>query len=87
MKENETLKAEPSSKIIADYKQSVGFRWGLRQMGQLSYEYGYRVALVGFQARYPDLEVDINPFTEKPKDSLVPIETHQEFDDSVPPEE
>ncbi|RWV86793.1 hypothetical protein GW17_00051273 [Ensete ventricosum] len=43
MRENETLKAELPSKSIANYKQSVRFEWGLRQMGQLSYEYGYRV--------------------------------------------
>ncbi|RRT47018.1 hypothetical protein B296_00011270 [Ensete ventricosum] len=40
-------------------------------MGQVSYEYEYRVALARFQARYPDLEVDNDPFTEKPEDSLV----------------
>ncbi|RWV94703.1 hypothetical protein GW17_00042732 [Ensete ventricosum] len=87
MKENKTLKAQLSSKSIAYYKQSVGFGWGLSWMGQLSYEYGYWVALARFQARYPDLEVDSTPFTEKPEDSSVPMETRQEFDDSVPPEE
>ncbi|RWW13854.1 hypothetical protein BHE74_00041747 [Ensete ventricosum] len=38
-------------------------------------------------ARYPDREVDIDPFTEKPEDNSVPMETRQEFDDSIPPEE
>ncbi|RZR79715.1 hypothetical protein BHM03_00005529 [Ensete ventricosum] len=38
-------------------------------------------------ARYPNLEVDIDPFTEKPEDSSVPMKTRQEFDDSIPPEE
>ncbi|RWV79660.1 hypothetical protein GW17_00059177 [Ensete ventricosum] len=33
--------AELPSKSIADYKQSVGFKWGLRRMGQVLYEYGY----------------------------------------------
>ncbi|RWW80799.1 hypothetical protein BHE74_00010839, partial [Ensete ventricosum] len=42
MRENEALKAELPSKSIADYKQSVGFEWGLRRMGQVSYEYGTR---------------------------------------------
>ncbi|RZS28373.1 hypothetical protein BHM03_00061960 [Ensete ventricosum] len=78
MRENESLKAELQGKSISDYKQSVGFRWGLRRMGQVSYEYRYRVALARFQARYPDLEIDNDPFIEQP-------ETHQEFDDSVPP--
>ncbi|RZR88595.1 hypothetical protein BHM03_00016221 [Ensete ventricosum] len=87
MRENESLKAELPGKSITDDKQSVGFGWGLRRMGQVSYEYGYRVALARFQARYPDLEVDNDPFTERPKDDLVPMETRQEFHDSIPPEE
>ncbi|RRT65598.1 hypothetical protein B296_00012403 [Ensete ventricosum] len=84
---NESLKAELPGKSVADYKQSVGFGWGLRRMGQVSYKYGYRVALARFQAWYPDLEVDNDPFTERPEDGSVPMKTHQEFDDSIPPEE
>ncbi|RWW42983.1 hypothetical protein BHE74_00051408 [Ensete ventricosum] len=30
-----------------------------------------------------NLEVDNDPFTEKPDDSSVPMETRQEFDDSI----
>ncbi|RWW47931.1 hypothetical protein BHE74_00046041 [Ensete ventricosum] len=56
-------------------------------MGQVLYEYGYRVALAHFQARNPNMEVDVGPFTKKPEDSLVPMETRQEFDDSIPPDE
>ncbi|RWW35502.1 hypothetical protein BHE74_00059560, partial [Ensete ventricosum] len=87
MRENEFVKVELPGKRITDYKQSVGFRWGLRRMGQVSYEYGYRVALANFQARYPDLEIDSVPFTERPEDGSVLMETHQEFDDSIPLEE
>ncbi|RZR80603.1 hypothetical protein BHM03_00006657 [Ensete ventricosum] len=76
MRDNEALKAELPSKSIVDYKQSVGFEWGLRRMGQVSYEYGYRVTMARFQARYPTLKVDIDPFTEKPEDSSVPMETY-----------
>ncbi|RZR82487.1 hypothetical protein BHM03_00008929 [Ensete ventricosum] len=61
MKETETLKAKRPSKSITDYKQSVGFEWGLRWIGQVSHEYEYRVALARFHARYPDLEVDVDP--------------------------
>ncbi|RRT55859.1 hypothetical protein B296_00033748 [Ensete ventricosum] len=50
MRENESLKAELSGKSIIDYKQSVRFGWGLRRMGQVSYEYGYQVVLARFQA-------------------------------------
>ncbi|RWW44368.1 hypothetical protein BHE74_00049891 [Ensete ventricosum] len=76
MRDNEALKAELPSKSIVDYKQSVGFEWGLRRMGQVSYKYGYRVTMARFQARYPTLKVDIDPFTEKPEDSSVPMETY-----------
>ncbi|RZS06033.1 hypothetical protein BHM03_00036616 [Ensete ventricosum] len=48
MKENEAIKIELPSKCIVDYKQSAGFGWGLHQMGQVSYEYGYQVALAHF---------------------------------------
>ncbi|RRT59084.1 hypothetical protein B296_00013005 [Ensete ventricosum] len=87
MRENKTLKIELPSKSVADYKQPVGFGWGLQRMGQVSYEFGYRVALARFQARYPNLEMDSDPFTEKLEDSSVPIETRQEFDDFIPLEE
>ncbi|RWW52278.1 hypothetical protein BHE74_00041309 [Ensete ventricosum] len=86
MKENETLKFELLGKSITDYKQLVRFECGLRRMGQLFYEYGYRVALARFQAQYPDVEVDSDPFIEKSEDNLVPMETRQEFDDFVPAE-
>ncbi|RZS25006.1 hypothetical protein BHM03_00058156 [Ensete ventricosum] len=84
---DELLKAELLGKSIADYKQLVGFEWGLRWMGQVSYEHGYRVTLAHFQARYPNLEVDNDPFTEQSEDSSIPMETRQEFDESVPLEE
>ncbi|RRT55196.1 hypothetical protein B296_00042405 [Ensete ventricosum] len=84
MKENETLKVEPPKKSIEDYKKLAGFRWGLHRMDQVSYEYGYRVALAWFQARHPDLGVNDDPFTERPEDSLVSMETQQSFDDSIP---
>ncbi|RZR87612.1 hypothetical protein BHM03_00015063 [Ensete ventricosum] len=73
--ENDTLKAELPSKSVADYKRSVRFELGLQWMGQISYEYGYRVALARFQAQYLNLEVDNDPFSEKPEDSSVPMET------------
>ncbi|RWW40813.1 hypothetical protein BHE74_00053749, partial [Ensete ventricosum] len=83
MRENKSLKAELSGRSIANYKQSIGFGWGLRRMGHVLYEYEYQVALARFQARYPDLEVDSDPFTERPEDSSVPMKTCQEFDDSM----
>ncbi|RRT70768.1 hypothetical protein B296_00009162 [Ensete ventricosum] len=85
MKENETMKVELPKKSIKDYKESVRFEWKLRRMGQVSYEYGYRVTLARFQTRYPDLEVDDDSFTGQPEDSLVLMETQPSFDDSILP--
>ncbi|RRT46385.1 hypothetical protein B296_00051802 [Ensete ventricosum] len=83
MRENKSLKAKLSGISVANYKQSIRFGWGLRWMGQVSYEYGYQVALAHFQAQYPDLEVDSDPFTERPEDNSVPMKIRQEFDDSM----
>ncbi|RRT33753.1 hypothetical protein B296_00054704 [Ensete ventricosum] len=44
-------------------------------------------SILAFKLGYPDLEVDSDLFTEKPEDSSVPIETRQEFNDSIPTEE
>ncbi|RZS12427.1 hypothetical protein BHM03_00043869 [Ensete ventricosum] len=52
-------------------------------MGRVTYEYGYRVALARFRARYPDADVEEDPFTIHPEDDLVPMERQQDFDDSL----
>ncbi|RWV96057.1 hypothetical protein BHE74_00012541 [Ensete ventricosum] len=39
-----------------------------------------------FGPRYPDLEIEENPFTIRLEDDLVPMEDEQSFDDSVPPQ-
>ncbi|RRT31405.1 hypothetical protein B296_00055579, partial [Ensete ventricosum] len=61
-----------------------GFKEGLKRMGRVTYEYGYRVALARFRARYPDADIEEDPFTIYPEDDLVPMERQQYFDDSVP---
>ncbi|RWV77335.1 hypothetical protein GW17_00061853, partial [Ensete ventricosum] len=74
--------------LDASILQAVDRVWmGATSDGSGVLEYRYRVALARFKARYPDLEVDSDPFTEKPEDNLVPMETRQEFDDSVPAKE
>ncbi|RZS20057.1 hypothetical protein BHM03_00052533 [Ensete ventricosum] len=55
-------------------------------MGQVTYEYGYRVALARFRALHPDSEVEEDPFTIHPEDDLVSMKRQQAFDDSDPPE-
>ncbi|RWW38488.1 hypothetical protein BHE74_00056270, partial [Ensete ventricosum] len=58
---------------------------GLKRMGRVTYEYGYRVALARFHARYPDAKVEDDLFTIHPEDDLVPMQRQQAFDDSIPP--
>ncbi|RWW36015.1 hypothetical protein BHE74_00058983 [Ensete ventricosum] len=82
----ESARAELLRQAIVQYKESLGFKEGLKRMGRVTYEYGYRVALARFHARHPDAEVEEDPFTIHPEDDLVPMERQQAFDDSVPPE-
>ncbi|RWW85423.1 hypothetical protein BHE74_00005888 [Ensete ventricosum] len=86
VKDLESTRAELPRQSVAQYKESLGFKEGLKRMGRVTYEYGYRVALARFRARHPDADVEEDPFTIHPEDDLVPIERQQDFDDSVPPE-
>ncbi|RWW07947.1 hypothetical protein GW17_00028650 [Ensete ventricosum] len=65
-------------KAIADYKKSRGFQSGL-EMGQVTYEFEYQVALERFQAKYPDSSVEEDPFTKRPEDANVRMEASQPF--------
>ncbi|RZR72126.1 hypothetical protein BHM03_00010436 [Ensete ventricosum] len=80
------LKAK-ADKVIIDYKKSRGFQSGMEKMGQVTYEFGYRVLLERFWAKYLDLSIEENPFVERPEDANVRMEASQPFDDSTPPEE
>ncbi|RRT62308.1 hypothetical protein B296_00029300 [Ensete ventricosum] len=81
-----SARAELPGQAIARYKGSLGFKEGLKRMGRVTYEYGYRVTLAHFRTRYPDADVEEDPFTIHPEDDLVPMERQQDFDDSAPPE-
>ncbi|RRT31385.1 hypothetical protein B296_00053691 [Ensete ventricosum] len=50
MKDLESTRAELPGQAVARYKGSLGFKEGLKQMGQVTYEYGYRMALPRFRA-------------------------------------
>ncbi|RWV81819.1 hypothetical protein GW17_00056729 [Ensete ventricosum] len=67
---------------IEDYKKSHRFQMGLVQMGWVSLEYGYQLALARFHARYPNLEME-DPFKLLPEDSNVSMVDKQPFDDSL----
>ncbi|RWW02472.1 hypothetical protein GW17_00034421, partial [Ensete ventricosum] len=81
----ENALAELPRQAVDRYKESIGFKEGLKRMGRVTYEYGYRVALSRFHALHPDSEVKEDPFTVHPEDDLVPMERQQAFDDSDPP--
>ncbi|RZR86790.1 hypothetical protein BHM03_00014045 [Ensete ventricosum] len=80
----QNARAELPRQAVDRYKESTGFKEGLKRMGRVTYEYGYRVALARFHALHPDSEVEEDPFTIHPEDDLVPIERQQAFDDSDP---
>ncbi|RWW37498.1 hypothetical protein BHE74_00057364 [Ensete ventricosum] len=78
----ESARAELPRQSIIQYKESLGFKEGLKRMGRVTYEYGYRVALARFHAQHPHVEVEEDPFTIHPEDDLVSMERQQAFDDS-----
>ncbi|RRT32572.1 hypothetical protein B296_00057078 [Ensete ventricosum] len=86
VKDLEGARAKLSGQAVARYNGCLDFKEGLKRMGRVTYEYGYRVALARFCARYPDADVEEDPFTIYPEYDLVPMERQQDFDDSVPPE-
>ncbi|RRT32278.1 hypothetical protein B296_00046754 [Ensete ventricosum] len=71
--DDELLQALPRQSVV-QYKESLGFKEGLKRMGWVTYEYGYRVALARFRTRHPDAEVEEYLFTIHPEDDLVPME-------------
>ncbi|THU51122.1 hypothetical protein C4D60_Mb06t27700 [Musa balbisiana] len=74
---------EKDRKLIEAYKKSKGFELGLTQTGQVTYEYGYQIALARFRARYPDLEVAEDPFASYPEDLGVDMPEEVPFDDNT----
>ncbi|RZS27309.1 hypothetical protein BHM03_00060764, partial [Ensete ventricosum] len=74
MKDLEHARAELPVTAVAEYKGSLGFKEGLKRMGRVTYEYGYRVALARFRARHPDANIEEDPFTIYPEDDSVPME-------------
>ncbi|RRT49967.1 hypothetical protein B296_00026638 [Ensete ventricosum] len=82
----ENARTELPSQAVDHYKESTDFKEGLKRMGRVTYEYGYRVALARFHSLHPDSEAEEDPFTIRPKDDSVPMERQQAFDNSAPPE-
>ncbi|RWV77953.1 hypothetical protein GW17_00061149 [Ensete ventricosum] len=70
----ENARAELPRQSVDRYKESAGFKEGLKRMGRVTYEYGYREALARFHALHLDSKVEENLFTIHPEYDLVPME-------------
>ncbi|RRT45293.1 hypothetical protein B296_00037115 [Ensete ventricosum] len=70
----ECARAKLLKQAVNNYKESVGFKEGLKKMGRVTYEYGYPVTLARFRSLHPNSEVEEDPFTVKPEDDSVPME-------------
>ncbi|RRT65683.1 hypothetical protein B296_00010771 [Ensete ventricosum] len=86
MKDLENTRVGLPRLVVDDYKESAGFKEGLKRMGRVTYEYDYQVALACFCSSHQDSEVEEDPFTIRPEDDSMPMERQQAFDDSDPPE-
>ncbi|RWW14405.1 hypothetical protein GW17_00021824 [Ensete ventricosum] len=65
---------EKAQAIIAQYKESPGFK----------YEFGYKIALTRFRTKHSRLEVEEDPYAILPEDNNVPMEVDVPFDDNDP---
>ncbi|RWW40221.1 hypothetical protein BHE74_00054382 [Ensete ventricosum] len=74
MKALENARAKLPRKSVNRYKESTGFKEGLKRMGRVTYEYGYWVALARFHALHPNSKIEEDPFTIHPEDDLVSME-------------
>ncbi|THU56296.1 hypothetical protein C4D60_Mb11t15780 [Musa balbisiana] len=81
LKEEHLALLEKIEGAIAEYKSSVGFEHGLVRLGWVTYEFGYRVACAHFRVRYPDLELESDPFADQSADENVDIPASVPFDD------
>ncbi|RRT40164.1 hypothetical protein B296_00042978 [Ensete ventricosum] len=81
----DALRVDLPKQAIKEYKKSLGFEMGLVHMRQVSLEYGYQLTLAWLQARYPDIEIEEDPFTLLPENANVSMVEEQPFDDSSPP--
>nr|XP_018677038.1 PREDICTED: uncharacterized protein LOC108951938 [Musa acuminata subsp. malaccensis] len=72
-----------TKRAIEEYKESLRFQLRLQRLGQVLYEYGYRVIVSRFRDRFPDLYFDVDPFSCHPEDEDVEMPVVVPFDDSV----
>ncbi|RZR81889.1 hypothetical protein BHM03_00008195 [Ensete ventricosum] len=73
--EEQCIAPERAQASIIQYKETHDFKLGLERMGQVSYEYGYRVVLAHFQARHPKLEIEEDPYATLLEEEDVSMES------------
>ncbi|RRT64495.1 hypothetical protein B296_00006821 [Ensete ventricosum] len=56
-----------SKQAVEDYKKLLGFEIGLLQMGRVSLQYDYQLALARLRAWHPNLEIEEDPFNLLPE--------------------
>ncbi|RRT66175.1 hypothetical protein B296_00039430 [Ensete ventricosum] len=72
-KDDESLAAkrdatpERAQAKIAQYKETPDFKFGLEKIDRVSYEYGHKVALARFRGKYPQLEIEEDPYATLPE--------------------
>ncbi|CAL9136173.1 unnamed protein product [Musa acuminata var. zebrina] len=81
--EEHRLALERVKKAISEYKKSTGFQLGLVRLGQVTYEFGYQVALARVRVKCLDLEVEPDPFIDLPEDRSFRMPDEVPFDDSL----
>ncbi|RWV86065.1 hypothetical protein GW17_00052082 [Ensete ventricosum] len=70
-------------RVMASYKESEGFQYGFRHSNRAIYEFGYQIVIGCFKVRYPELEIDEDPYVELPSDIKVPTPVEVPFDDRL----
>lgn len=81
LKQERLALPETIERAIVEYKLSVGFDCGLVRSGRVTYKFRYRVAYARLRARYPDLELESDPFTDQPADENIDLPANVPFDD------
>ncbi|RRT48322.1 hypothetical protein B296_00034902 [Ensete ventricosum] len=79
----EALREDLPKRAIKKYKKSPRFEMGLVQMGRVSLEYEYQLALARLQARHPGVEIELDPFVTLSEDADITMADEQPFDDSL----
>ncbi|RZS20905.1 hypothetical protein BHM03_00053478 [Ensete ventricosum] len=79
----EALREDLPKRAIEKYKKSPRFEMGLVQMGRVSLEYEYQLALARLQARHPGVEIELDPFVTLSEDADITMADEQPFDDSL----